>query len=63
MLALRGPSWIKASGALAGCFLGLAARLVRHFSVLNTERGRAGTGQDLGLSLASGQRLIGTSKD
>lgn len=47
MLALRGPSWIKASGGLAGCILGLAACLTRHFSVLNTEQGRAETGQNL----------------
>jgi len=40
-LALRGPSWIKASGSLAGCILGLAARLTRHFSALNTERKQA----------------------
>lgn len=47
MLALRGPSWIKASGSLAGCIVGLAACLTRHLCVLNTEQGRAETGQNL----------------
>lgn len=54
MLALRGPSWIKASGALAGCILGLAARLTRHFFFLPDARHRAGQSNERPKSTESG---------
>lgn len=60
-----GQSWTKASGALAGCFLGLPACLTCYCLVLSEgqNRNRSKSTETEAISLALIQCLIRTSKD